>query len=56
MVRGKEKMLVTSGAIQGCHDPTVNPLPDMPVLSSSNSIVNRYDVKNIDKWGYCYLI
>ena len=34
----------------------VNPLPHMPILGSSNSAVNRYDVKNMDKWGYNYLI
>ena len=28
-----------------------NPLPDMPILGSSNSATNKDDVKNIDKWG-----
>ena len=28
----------------------------MPILRSSNSVANkRYDVKNMDKWGYNYL-
>ena len=34
---------------------TFNPLPDMPILSSTNSAANK-DVKNMDKWGYSYLI
>ena len=34
----------------------LNPLPNMPVLGSSNSTAKRYDVKNMDKWGYSYLI
>ena len=33
-----------------------NPLPDMPILDSSKSAANRYDVKNMDKCGYNYLI
>ena len=37
----------------------VNSLPDMPILGSSNSAAKkkkkRYDVKNMDKWGYNYL-
>ena len=37
----------------------VNPLPDMPILGSFISVANRHDVKNVknmDKWGYNYLI
>ena len=35
----------------------INPLPDMPILGYSNSEnKDNYDVKNIDKWGYKYLI
>ena len=35
----------------------VNPLPDMPILGSSISAANEdNDVKNMDKWGYNYLI
>ena len=30
----------------------------MPIFESSNSAANKdnYDVKNLDKWGYNYLI
>ena len=28
----------------------------MPILGSSNSTEKRYHVKNMDKWGYSYLI
>ena len=35
----------------------VIPLPDMPLLGSCESAANKYyDVKNIDKWGYNFLI
>ena len=36
----------------------LNPLLDMPTLGSFNSAANKdlYDVKNIDKWGYNFLI
>ena len=31
----------------------INPLPDKPILGSSNSAANkRYDVKNMDKWEF----
>ena len=37
----------------------VNSLPHMPILGSSNSAAKkkkkRYNVKNMDKWGYNYL-
>ena len=33
-----------------------NPLPDMPILDSSNSAPNTDIIKNMDKWGYNYLI
>ena len=34
-----------------------NPLPHMPILSSSNSAANqKYDVINNDKWVYNFLI
>ena len=36
-----------------------NPLPDKVILGFSNSAANKdnfYDVKNMDKWGYNYLI
>ena len=38
--------------------PVFNPLPDIPILDSSNSAANKdnYDVKNMDKQGYIYLI
>ena len=35
----------------------LNPLPHMPVLGSSNSAANKdINVKNIDSWGYNFLI
>ena len=35
----------------------LNPLPDKPILGSSNSAAKKkYDVKNMDKWGYNHLI
>ena len=34
----------------------LDPLPDMLILTSSNSAANKYNVKNMDKWGYNYLI
>ena len=34
-----------------------NPLPQMPILGSTNSAENKdYDVKNMDQRGYNYLI
>ena len=37
--------------------PSLSPLPDMPILGSSNSASKkRYDSKNMDKSGYNYLI
>ena len=34
-----------------------NPLPDMPILVSSTSAANkRYDVKDMDKLGFIYMI
>ena len=40
--------------------PKFNPLPDMPLYGSSTSAAkkkkNNYDVRNMDKWGYSYLI
>ena len=36
---------------------SINPLPHMAILGSTNSAANkRYDVKNMDKWGYNYLM
>ena len=34
----------------------INPLPHMPILDSPNSAANKHDIKNIDKWGYNFLI
>ena len=36
----------------------VNSLPNMSILRPSNSAANKdnYDIKNMDKWGYSYLI
>ena len=36
----------------------LNPFRDMPILGSSDSAANKdvCDVKNMDKWGYKYLI
>ena len=34
-----------------------NPLPDMPILGSSNSATNKDMIeRNVDKWGYNYVI
>ena len=49
------------------HSQCLKPLPQMPILGSSNSAVNKdmmskiwtngdTTVKNMDKWGYNYLI
>ena len=38
-------------------DICFNPLPDMPILGSSNLAANKeYDAKNMDKWEYNFLI
>ena len=35
----------------------VNPLPYMPILGSSSSAENKHnDGKNMDEWGYNYLL
>ena len=35
----------------------LNPLPHMPILGSSSSAANKDMMsKNMDKWGYSYLI
>ena len=49
------KLLTTMLCVQYL---SINPSPDMPVLDSSNSAANKdnYNVKNMDKWGYIYLI
>ena len=38
-------------------DPSLDTLPDMQILdSSSETAKKKYDVKNVDKWRYRYLI